>query len=126
MGRSIPTTPNHNTRYGMLSLIPLVQKVQLIRNHDLDAWGNDSKSEEPIWLDCKIQYSHQRFYLRSHEGHEREDTAYILVRGKVDVTTTDVLRYTFPDGDTIDYNVNSINHIFDMSGNIFLTKIWVK
>ena len=127
MGRSIPKTPNVNTRNVMMAPIPLNQKIEWIRARDLDSWGyDDMKNHKPILLDCKIQYGHQRFYLRATNGYEKEESAYVLVRGKVDITTSDILRYQFPDGEVSDMKPLQISHIFDMSGNVFLTKVWVK
>lgn len=126
MGRKIPVTPNHNTRLPSMSLIPLKQKIQWIKSGELDAWGADDLSAKPVWLDCKIQYSHQRFFLRAHQGYEREDSAYIMFRNKVEISTSDTLRYHFPDGAFMDYKPLQISHIFDMAGGIFLTKVWVK
>lgn len=127
MARSIPNTPNVNTRHAMMAPIPLNQKIEWIRARDLDSWGyDDMKKEKPIMLDCKIQYGHQRFYLRATNGHEKEESAYVLVRGKVAITTSDILRYQFPDGEVTDMKPLQISHIFDMSGNVFLTKVWVK
>lgn len=126
MARTIPTTPNSNTRPVLMSIVPLEQIVQHIKSTDLDSWGNQKPNSKGEFLPCKVKYSSQRFYLRGANGYEVENTCYILLQGKVKVSTSDIFRYNFPDGDTVDYKPQSTNHLFDMSGNIYLTKVWVK
>lgn len=126
MARVIPSTPNVNTRRPMMSPLALNQIIQHIKGDDLDSWGAETADSKPVEYECKIQYSSQRFFLRTHAGHEKEDTAYIFLRGKVKVSTTDILRYQFPDGDMKDFKPVAVSHIFDMSGNVFLTKVWAK
>lgn len=127
MTRSIPAVPNINTRNPIMSLIPLNQTIYWIKARDLDNWGyDDLEKHKPIPLKCKIKYSQQRFYLRTTDGHEKEESAYILIRGKVNISTSDTLRYQQPDGEVSDLKPLQVTFIYDMTGNPFLTKVWIK
>ena len=110
----------------MMSIVPLEQFIWHIQGEDLDNWGGEILEESATLLPCKVKYSNQRFYLRGAQGYEEEQTCYILLQGKVKVDMTDTFKFQFPDGDFIDYKPQSLNYIFDMSGNIYLTKVWVK
>lgn len=127
MARNVSKYQNYNARPNILGLIPLNQKILWYRGGEIDQWGYEKNSfDEPILLDCKVQYNSQRFYLRAHAGYEQENTCNLFLKGKVDVKLTDKFVYTFPTGDTIEYQPNQISHLFDMTGNVYITKVWVK
>lgn len=126
LSRSIPKYPNRNTRVPSLAFTPLDQEITYYKYIGIDEWGTELYDEDNAQvLKCKITFSTTRFYTRSFPGYENEEKSYIFLRGMHNIERVDKLVYLLPNGVEKVFRPETTSYIYDMSGNVVETKVWV-
>lgn len=110
----------------MIGLIPLNNKVTIIRSSGLDAWGLPIKdSNSQTTYPARVDYNSSNNPTNGARGTEEVITAKIILEGLVDIRYEDTIEFKDKLGNVAQYKPLKINVREDLGGNPLYTVVEV-